>query len=1023
MSSALFTIGLLLPAFNPGWPPADLETPPSALAREEAMPDDPDYRPADDARFGCTGQLGLYSFTPACVASLAAEERELGTGVGADRAWLWTTGRPEAVLAVLDDGADWSDGDVIVKIALNAGELPVPLGSAVHDANHDGSFDVRDYTSATGTIAVTLERLLDPRIQDTNGNGLVDPQDLLRAFSDSLDSDENGFADDIAGWDFVSGDSDPGLQDRIPAMPGLLAASVAVANNQLGGAGACPGCTAIAVRVSKNGLAEGAALARAIRYARERGARLIAANVASAGDSSEVREAIRETSEANILFAVTAGFSGSPLREGPWENEAALVSGMFAFDDPQLHRATTALAPSTCGGSGADLSISTPGRCEQHAASLGITAGTLGLALSASFGIPAREIPPLDPPLSARELLRLANTTALDVARPRTGFDSETGYGRLDARALLDAIARRLIPPEVELLAPESHAMIDPTPGVGIAVTGFVVNTRSDRASYVLEWAIGRAPPSTAFSALASGTIARGETANVAGSISTASLFPDPAASPEGSTSQDFELTIRLVANGSFGGDVARSEARRVIVVHRDLELLPAFPIALGRDAIGAPRTIDLTGDGAEDIVVALDDGSIQALDVRGRTLGRFPIALPGDPSVLATLAAGPLHTSMKDVVLGVRTAEGRAMLVDQNGGVLFDRPTEAGPNGAVLEDLDGDGTRELITAEGGKIYAFRSTGELLAGYPVDLSESTGTPATGDLDRDGFTDIAVASRNNLFVLHGKNGELFSGWPAGLPFSEEELELGSEALARPAVSLGDADGDDRLDIAVAARGRGVAVFDVEGRSLLVTALFGKGEELALADLDSDGTLDAARASRGEIQLSSLTNGTPIDTNPLLIQGTARGGVAVADLDGDGRKEVIFDGGDGTLDARNLDGTTPRFWPKVIGDSLAGAAQLGDLDGDGLLEVVAITRAGRVFAWRTPAATTDVSWSGARHDSRGTGNTDTPIAVLTDLEVEAGCGCAAASRSSASTAFGALLLLAVHRLLRGAGAKRR
>lgn len=1023
MSSALFAIGLLFPAFNPGWPPADLETPPSALAREEAMPDDPDYRPRNVPGLGCFGQHGSYSFTPDCLLNISPDERPLGTGSAVDRAWLWTTGRPEVTIAALEDGVDWSNADVIVKVALNKGELPVPLASAVHDTNNDGSFDVRDYTSATGTTAPTFEFLLDPRVTDTNGNGLVDPQDVLRAFADGIDGDNNVLVDDIAGWDFVGGDPDPGY-----SMPSALAASAAaLANNRLGGAGACPGCTVLPLRVTQNALARGSELAAAIRYALARGARVIAAEAASAGSTSELRSALREAADAEVLVVASAGFSGSPMREGPWENEAVLVAGTLGFDDIQIPQATTALAPSRCGGQGPDLSISTLGDCRTHAESLGTTAGVLGLAISAALGIPAREVPPLDPPLSARELLHLTNSTSRDLARlpSMPGYDPATGYGRLDARALLDAVVRRLIPPEVELLSPQSHAVFDPTSGAAIDTTGFVQNRRSDRASWVLEWAPGRAPAATAFSALASGTLAAGETANVSGSISTASLFADPAAAPRISSSADFELTIRLVATGAFGGDLARAESRRVIVVHRDLELLPAFPIELDGDALGAPRAIDLTGDGAEDLVAALDDGTIHAVDVRGRILAGFPAVLPGNAPITGTLVAGAFDPIARDVKLALHSDDGRAFLIDNGGNVVLERETAPGPGFLVIDDLDGDDQRELLIAAGGVLTAVGLNGELLPGYPVDLSESTGAPATGDLDRDGVADIAIASRDNVFLIHGARGDLFSGWPVSLPAGGDAGALGLSELSRPAVSLGDSARNRRLELSVAARGRGVVTIDADGALHSDTGVFGSGEELALGDLDSNGELDGARASTHEIQLYSLENGAPIDTTPLFMRGLARGGCAILDLDGDGRKEVIFDGGDGTLEARNLDGTAPRNWPKVIGDSLAGSAQLGDLDGDGLFEVIALTRAGRLFAWRTRAPTTELAWSGARHDPRGTGNVETRFAVLTELSVDDDCSCRASrDRPSASALLcAALLFFAVHRLRRGAGAKPR
>ena len=39
--------------------------------------------------------------------------------------------------------------------------------------------------------------------------GLLEPQDVLIAFSSGTDSDDNGYKDDIVGWDFLDDDNDP----------------------------------------------------------------------------------------------------------------------------------------------------------------------------------------------------------------------------------------------------------------------------------------------------------------------------------------------------------------------------------------------------------------------------------------------------------------------------------------------------------------------------------------------------------------------------------------------------------------------------------------------------------------------------------------------------------------------------------------------------------------------------------------------------------------------------------------------
>src|SRR5213594_1037396 len=98
-------------------------------------------------------------------------------GPSVDKAWQITTGRPDVVVAILDSGIEWNNlgamGDLANKVHLNAGELPVPEASTTgYDRNGDGVFNVRDYL-ADGTHAQ------DSRVSDQNGNGIIDPEDLI----------------------------------------------------------------------------------------------------------------------------------------------------------------------------------------------------------------------------------------------------------------------------------------------------------------------------------------------------------------------------------------------------------------------------------------------------------------------------------------------------------------------------------------------------------------------------------------------------------------------------------------------------------------------------------------------------------------------------------------------------------------------------------------------------------------------------------------------------------------------------
>src|SRR5581483_10606631 len=142
-------------------------------------------------------------------------------GFNAAGAWKATRGRPDALIAILDDGIDWSGRGLREQIHLNTGELPYPghadgSSCGTYDCNGDGVVNVEDFKQ-------------DPRVSLSwsgreGPSGLITAQDLLHAFGDCqisahaivqcvsgghFDNDGNGFANDIAGWNFFDNDNEP----------------------------------------------------------------------------------------------------------------------------------------------------------------------------------------------------------------------------------------------------------------------------------------------------------------------------------------------------------------------------------------------------------------------------------------------------------------------------------------------------------------------------------------------------------------------------------------------------------------------------------------------------------------------------------------------------------------------------------------------------------------------------------------------------------------------------------------------
>ena len=231
--------------------------------------------------------------------------------IDAPEAWDTTTGSINVVVAVIDSGVDYDHPDLAANIWVNSDEQ-------VGDANGDG------FPGVQGV--------------DDDGDGLIDedsqdrqPGDLGYTNDLADDDDENGYVDDIRGWDFVDGDSDPiDSDDHGTHVAGTVAA---VGNNNTGITGVSWTAKIMVLRfLNAFGVGTDADAIRAIEYANAKGAHIINNSWGGGGFNQFLKDAIDASSAVVVCAAGNDGTNNDSAPHYPSSYTSSNIIAVAATD-------------------------------------------------------------------------------------------------------------------------------------------------------------------------------------------------------------------------------------------------------------------------------------------------------------------------------------------------------------------------------------------------------------------------------------------------------------------------------------------------------------------------------------------------------------------------------------------------------------------------------------------------------------------------------------------------------------------
>jgi subtilisin family serine protease len=172
-----------------------------------------------------------------------------------------------------------------------------------------------DTARGTGTVVAVVDTGVDYTHADLAANLWANPAEIP---NNGVDDDNNGFVDDVIGWDFVDGTNDP--MDRFGHGTHVAGTVAAVGNNGVGVVGMAWGARVMAVRgLNERGVGYDSTLAPAIVYAAENGADVLnnswggfSFNLAT-GAASVVRDAVDTALSLGVVVVASAGNEGGSV--------------------------------------------------------------------------------------------------------------------------------------------------------------------------------------------------------------------------------------------------------------------------------------------------------------------------------------------------------------------------------------------------------------------------------------------------------------------------------------------------------------------------------------------------------------------------------------------------------------------------------------------------------------------------------------------------------------------------------------
>jgi len=401
-------------------------------------------------------QQSLPGVTSESVRERQEAESKAGGQASADESLAWlgdsqTLSRPEEAESFADENSEEIQGQG--QPADVSGSAPQETSSELQASQGDGSFLSTAYhllklqvekawrfATGKGVKVAVIDSGIDLSHPDLEANIYTNTHEIE---GNGIDDDQNGFIDDVHGWDFVNSDNDAADdQGHGTHVAGIIGA---LQNMATGLGGIAREATLIPIKVLNAANKATGKVLEAIRYAVDLGARVINLSLGGGGLSSlgidrlaEIRSTLSYARDHGAVIVAAAGNGDGQFVKTPADVNDYIYAGFSdtiavgASDARDQHSGFTNI--------GSELDFTAPG-VNVLSTTAGFTGYNAGLNSGSSMAAPmvagiAALLLEQDPTLNFDGVYRRLQYSSLDLGN--FGRDAIFGYGRVDALKALE---------------------------------------------------------------------------------------------------------------------------------------------------------------------------------------------------------------------------------------------------------------------------------------------------------------------------------------------------------------------------------------------------------------------------------------------------------------------------------------------------------------------------------------------------------------------------------------------------------